>query len=121
MRARPATARAAALGRAVQVLPAHPRAPYRWPAPRRTRQTGTARSARGVAWSSSHLAARLDLLVDVVGQVADDPLVLVAGDQRQALAGDPTQLLELLHQVAHDLAQGRPVHLVARQVADLAH
>src|SRR5207247_2430292 len=38
--------------------------------------------------SAAHRAAGVDLLVDVLGQVADDALVLVVGHQRHALAGD---------------------------------
>src|SRR5262249_5438723 len=82
------------------------------------------KAARGVAprrkRPSRHISpALLDLLIDVLRQVADDALVLVVRYQRQTLAGDPPQLLELLHQVAHDLLERAPVDLVARQVADL--
>src|SRR5262245_56212325 len=68
---------------------------------------------------SSHRMTQLDLAIDVFGKVADDAAVLVAGDELQALVGDAAELEELVFEIAHHFAHGRPVNLVAGQAAHL--
>src|SRR5262245_27587037 len=75
--------------------------------------------------SSAHRMTQLNLAIDMVSEIADDAAMLLAGDELQALVGDAAELVELAFQVAHHLAHGGPVDLVARQpphlIDDLVH